>query len=102
MSLAVVCYSSYVTIAVMESAHGFFYAAPRKTLYPRHWKVPGAVLRSGCRQRLVRGDRYQAAETSRSVPCRSLGSLSIVLYKRPADHSSVNLRVDPLELDTEG
>jgi hypothetical protein len=32
MSSAAVCYSSYVTIAEMDSAHGFFYATPRKTL----------------------------------------------------------------------
>jgi hypothetical protein len=48
-------------------------------------------------------DRYQAAETSRSV-C-ALQKPWLTCYSplpRPADHSSVDLRIDPLELDMEG
>jgi 8-oxo-dGTP pyrophosphatase MutT (NUDIX family) len=109
-----------VTIAIVESADGFFLLcrnALRKTLYPRHWVVPGGhveqaeSLEEAVTRELLEETGIQAAEVQPicalqksfiSAEGQVLAHFLIVPYhvRIPANHSSVDLRIDPDELDT--
>jgi 8-oxo-dGTP pyrophosphatase MutT (NUDIX family) len=91
--------------------------ALRKTLFPRHWVVPvGHVkqaesLEASVARELLEETGIQAADVQPicalqkcfiSAGGQALAHLLIIPYhvRITADHSSVNLRLDPYELDT--
>lgn len=111
-----------VTIALTETQDGFFLLcrnALRKTLYPRHWVVPGGHVEGGetlneAVVRELREETYIDATGAEAEPIcllqkcfinsegSSLAHFLIVPFhiRLPLPRQDVDLRLDPLEVDS--